>query len=126
MNLSKVKKQNTAKKPIPKINIISSITIKPSTSTADTASIEDSEDENVLNSEKANVKYFEDAFMGNTSVFDGLCFLCCNKITKNNVGIRCISCKRQYHRRCLLKTHPKDVKFTCGLCTIKNNVKPTK
>jgi hypothetical protein len=63
MNLSKVvKKQNSARKPIPKINIISSITIKLSTSTADTASIEDSEDE--------NVKHFEDAFMENTSVFD--------------------------------------------------------
>lgn len=56
------------------------------------------------------------AWEENVIVYTGLCFCCVKNVDNNNPAIKCTTCQRKYHKKCLLKICPPSKLFMCTTC----------
>ncbi|KAK4880577.1 hypothetical protein RN001_008723 [Aquatica leii] len=58
----------------------------------------------VIRKSNVDAEHADEIFPENVSVFSGLCYKCLSNIRRGNIGIKCISCQRQYYKKCSCST----------------------
>lgn len=109
-----------------KVNIISSVTIPPTTAYQKTIKSSKYNFTNQpIDSKICQEEIFNDPiFEKNMKIKRGLCYICASNITMIRSGIKCYKCARSFHINCLIKHQPNlnsNEIYYCKSCTQQNN-----